>query len=144
MNDAAVEFCLSGVDVGAIPVRVDERVHGILRGAACDELAVPAPPSGMTRHPDIGRETPEHADAALAVCSLFWISRGCQHPEVTRAYDIQHAVTVADGERPRGAATGVPGCDVRGERNRSDTNRVAVLEPVVDARWRVAEDADPG
>src|SRR5262245_21781837 len=37
----------------------------------------------------------------------------------------------------------MPGGDVRGERDWPNTDRVAVLEPVVDARWRVAEDADP-
>jgi len=31
------------------------------------------------------------------------------------------------------------GGDMRGERDRPDTDRVAVLEPVVDARGRVAE-----
>ena len=33
--------------------------------------------------------------------------------------------------------------DLRGERDRPDTDRVAVLEPVVDARGRVAADPDP-
>src|SRR5688572_32159412 len=98
----------------------------------------------MTRHPDVGREAAEHADAALAVCRLFWIPRGCQHSEVTRADDIQHAVTVADAERPRGAATRMAAGDVRGQRDRSHTDRVAILEPVIDARGRIAEDADPG
>ena len=97
----------------------------------------------MTRHPDIGWEAAEHADAALAVCPLFWIPRGCQHPEVTSAYDVQRAVTVADGKRPRGASARVAAGDVRGERDRPHTDRVAILEAVIDARGRVAEDADP-
>jgi hypothetical protein len=37
----------------------------------------------------------------------------------------------------------VAGGDVRGKCNRPDTNRVAVLESVIDARGRVAEDPDP-
>src|SRR5262245_41558209 len=35
------------------------------------------------------------------------------------------------------------GGDGRGERDRPDMNRIAVLEAVIDARGRVAEDADP-
>ena len=90
--------------------------------------------SCMAGHPDVGGEAPQHAEAALAVGLLFWIPRRCQHPEVARAHDVQHAVTVADGERPRGAAARVAAGDVRGERDRPDADRVAVLEPVVDAR----------
>src|SRR4029450_12510677 len=130
-------------DKSAVALGVDKRVDRVLRGGACDELAIPAPRSRMVGDPDVRRETPQYAQAALAVGSLFWIPRRCQHSGVTHAHDVQNAVTVADGERPRGAAAGVPGCDVRGERDRPDTNRVAVLESVVNARWRVAEDADP-
>ena len=35
------------------------------------------------------------------------------------------------------------GRDVRGERDRPDTDRVAVLEPMVDARGRVADEPEP-
>src|SRR4029450_9051414 len=110
--------------VSAIAVGIDERVHRVLRSGARDELAVPAPPWCMTRHPDIGREAAEHEDAALAVCPLFWIPRGCQHSEVTGAYDVQHAVTVADGKRPRGASARAAAGDVRGERDRPHTDRI--------------------
>src|SRR5262245_51988585 len=92
------EFRFGGVDVSAVALGVDERLYGILRSGAREELAVPAPPSCMARHPDVGREAAQHADASLAVGRLFWIPRGCQHSEVTRAYDVQHAVTVADRE----------------------------------------------
>ena len=54
------------------------------------------------------------------------------------------AVTLADAERPRGASARVAAGDVCGQRDRSHTDRVAVLEPVVDARRRVSEDPDPG
>src|SRR5262245_57381076 len=97
----------------------------------------------MTRHPDVGREIAEHADAALTVGLLFWILRGRQHAEITRADDGQRPPTLLDLERIRGAAAGVPGRNVCGERDRPDTNRVTVLEPAIDARWRVAEDTHP-
>lgn len=52
-------------------------------------VAVPATPSCMTRHPDVGREAAQHADAALAIRLLSWISRGCEHTEVARDHDVQ-------------------------------------------------------
>src|SRR3954463_10977882 len=97
----------------------------------------------MVGHPDVGGETPQQAQTALAVGRLFWIPSRCQHSEVAYAHDVQHAVTVADRERPRCAAARVAGSDVCGKRDRPDTDRVAVLESVVDARGRVAEDPDP-
>src|SRR3954469_4916341 len=97
----------------------------------------------MVGHPDVGGETPQQAQTALAVGRLFWIPRRCQHGEVACAHDVQHAVTVADGDRPGRAAARVAGGDVCGERDRPYTDRVAVLESVVDARGGVAEDADP-
>src|SRR5262245_34168628 len=50
----AAEFRLFGVDEAAIALGVDERVNGVLRGRARNELAVPAPPSCMAGHPDVG------------------------------------------------------------------------------------------
>ena len=41
--------------------------------------------SCMTRHPDVGREAAEHADAALAVCPLFWIPRALPAPPRSHA-----------------------------------------------------------
>ena len=90
--------------------------------------------SCMVGHPDVSGETSQHPHAALAVGLLFRIPRRCQHSGVTHAHDVQHAITVADGERPRRAAARVAGGDVRGEGNRSDADGVAVLEPVVHTR----------
>jgi hypothetical protein len=67
---------------------------------------------------------------------LFWISLCRQHCHLANADDVQHAVTIADGEGPRSAPARVAGCDMRGERDRPDADRVAILEPVVDARGR--------
>ena len=75
--------------------------------------------------------------------ALFSIPHPLQHHQAAGAHDVQDAVTVADGERPRGAAARMAARDVRGERDRPDTDRVAILEAVVDARGRVANDPDP-
>src|SRR5262245_25098214 len=143
VHATASELRLGRVDEGAIALGVDERVNGVLRGRTRNELAVPAPPPCVSGHPDVSGQAPQQAEAALAVGRLFWIRRRSQHPRVAHARDVQNAVAIVDGERPRGAATRMPGGDVRGERDRPDTDRVAVLEPVIDARGRVAEDTDP-
>ena len=44
-------------------------------------------------HPDVGGETPQHAQAALAVGCLFWIGRRCQHP-------MSHALTTFSTRSP--------------------------------------------
>ena len=137
------EFRLGGVDVGAVALRVDEGIHRVLCRLARDELAVPAPRSRARRHPDVNGKAAEHADAALEVAPLFCIP----HPswrtlQGAGADHVQYAFTVADGKRPRGAAARAAASDVRGERDRPDTDRVAVLEPVIDARRRESEDPD--
>ena len=73
VGSSLTEFGLGGIEVRAIALGVDERVHWILRSSARDEFAVPGPPSGVARHPDIGRQAAEHANAALAVGRLFRI-----------------------------------------------------------------------
>src|SRR4029453_17048418 len=45
VHNASVEFVLRGINVGAIALGIDERIHRVLRGGACDELAIPAPRS---------------------------------------------------------------------------------------------------
>src|SRR4029434_5339990 len=55
---------LGGVDVSAIAVGIDERLYWVRCRGARDELAVPAPPSCMTRHPDIGWHGAAHAECA--------------------------------------------------------------------------------
>src|SRR5262249_18009387 len=98
VHPTAAEFRLGGVDEAAIALGVDERVNGVLRGRARDELAVPAPPSCMGRRPDVGGEAPQQAEAALAVGRLFWICRRSKHPQVAHAHDVQYAVAIVDGE----------------------------------------------
>ena len=73
VHATASEFRLGGVDEGAVALRVDERIRRMLLGLACDELPVPAPPSCMGGHPDVGGEAPQQAETALAVGRLFWI-----------------------------------------------------------------------
>src|SRR5262245_11725201 len=109
MRATGAEFRLGVVDEFAIALGVDERVNGVLRGGARHEFAVPAPPSCMAGHPDVGWEAPQQPEAALAVGCLFWIGRRCQHAGVARAHDVQYAAAIVDGERPRGAATRMPG-----------------------------------
>src|SRR5688572_8641132 len=137
------EFRLGGVDIGAVALRVDEGIHRVLCRLARDELAIPAPRSRARRHPDVSGKAAEHAQAALDVGPLFWIPHPERHTTQGAGADhVQYAFTVADGERPRGAAARAAASDVRGERDRPDTDRVAVLEPVIDARRRESEDPD--
>ena len=98
MHAPGAEFRFGGVDVGAIALRVDKRIHRVLRGGTRDELAVPAPRSRMVGDPDVGGETSQHAQAALAVGLLFRIPRRCQHSGVTHAHHVQDPVAIADGE----------------------------------------------
>src|SRR4029453_8667987 len=72
VHATAAEFRLGGVDERAIALGVDERVHRVLRGGARNELAVPAPPSCMRGHPDVGGEASQPGGAALGVGPLFW------------------------------------------------------------------------
>ncbi len=72
----------------------------------------------MIGHPDVGGETPQHSQAALAVGRLFWVPQHSQHARAAYAHDVQHAVTVANRERPRGAAARVAGRNMRGDLNR--------------------------
>lgn len=143
MHEIPAESRLGRVDVGTVALRVDEWIRRVPRGGAGDELAVPAPPSCMAGHPDVRGEAPQQAEAALEVGPLLWIPHPPQRSQIASAHDVQHAVTAADGERPRGAAARVAACDVRDERERPDADRVAVLEPVVDTRGRIAEEPDP-
>ena len=53
MQTSAAEFRLGSVDVGMVPLRVDERFYGVLRSSADEEFAISAPPSRMARHPDV-------------------------------------------------------------------------------------------
>ena len=76
------EFRLGSVEVGAVALGVDERVRRVLRGLARDELAVPAPRSRARGHPDVGREAPQHAEAALAAVRV-----GLPDPEQERGED---------------------------------------------------------
>src|SRR5262245_64126033 len=99
VHATSAEFRFGGVDEGSIALGVDERVNGVLRGSARNELTVPAPPSCMGGHPDVGGEALQQAEAALAVGRLFWIGRRCQHPCVAHAHDVQYAVAIVDGER---------------------------------------------
>src|SRR5688500_2953302 len=98
VHPTLAQFRFGGIDESAVALGVDERVYRVLRSGARDELAVPAPRTRMVGHPDVGGETSQQAQAALAVSLLFWVPRGCQHPEVGHAHDVQHPVTVADGE----------------------------------------------
>src|SRR5260221_3982785 len=70
---SAAEFRLGSVDIGMVPLRVDERFHCVLRSSAGEEFAISAPPSRMARHPDVNREASEHSEAALEVGLLLWI-----------------------------------------------------------------------
>ena len=70
---AAAEFRLGTVDVGMVPLRVDERFHRVLRSSAGDEFAISAPPSRMARHPDVDGEASEHSEAAFEIGLLLWI-----------------------------------------------------------------------
>jgi len=97
---SAAEFRLASVDVGMVPLRVDERLYCVLRSSAGEEFAISAPPSRMARHPDVNREASEHSKAALEVGLLLWIPRCGQPPQVARAHDVQHAITVTNLERP--------------------------------------------
>src|SRR3954451_18559766 len=91
---------LGSVDVGMVPLRVDERFHCVLRSSAGDEFAISAPPSRMARHPDVNGEASEHSETALEVSRLLWILRCGQPPQVARAHDVQHAITGTNVERP--------------------------------------------
>src|SRR6185437_6030148 len=69
-------------------------------------------------------------------------SHARQQVETAFIDDVQHAVTVANRERPCRAATGVTGGDVRGALDRTKCDLRAVLEAMVDARGRVSEDSE--
>src|SRR3954468_20139529 len=97
---SAAEFRLGSVDVGMVPLRVDERLYCVLPSSAGDEFAISAPPSRMARHPDVNGEASEHPEAALEVGLLLWVLRCGQPPQVARAHDVQHAITVTNVERP--------------------------------------------
>src|SRR5438067_8176249 len=100
MHESPAVFRLSIVDVGAITLRIDEWFYRILRGGACDELAVPAPRSCMARHPDVRGEAPQHAEAALEVGPLLRIPSRSQRHQVAGADDVQHALPITNLERP--------------------------------------------
>src|SRR3954452_1930468 len=97
---SAAEFRLGSVDIRMVPLRVDERLHCVLRSSAGDEFAISAPPSRMARHPDVNGEASEHSEAALEVGLLLWILGCGQPPQVARAHNVQHAITVTNLERP--------------------------------------------
>src|SRR6187200_3225500 len=97
---SAAEFRLGSVDVGMVPLSVDERLHCVLRDIAGDEFAISAPPSRMARHPDVNGEAFEHSEAALEVGLLLWILRCGHASQVARAHDVQHAITITNLERP--------------------------------------------
>ena len=108
---------------------------GFFAVSAGDELAIPAPRSRMATSPRCRRAGP----AARGSCArgrppALDTASSANRTQAARAHDVQHAITVANVERPRGAAARVAARDVRGERDRPDADRVAVLEPVVDAR----------
>src|SRR5262245_32285813 len=97
---SATKLRLGRVDVGTVPLRVDEWFHRILCGSAGDELAISAPPPRMAGYPDIDGQTSQRAEAALEVGLLLWILRCAQAPQVARAHHVQHAVSVENVERP--------------------------------------------
>ena len=84
-----------------------------------------------------------HNAAALDVGRLLRIPRLGQPPQVARAHDVQHAITVTNVERPRGASARVAAGDVRSERERAEADCVAVPEPMVDPHLRIPHDPDP-
>src|SRR4051812_16970391 len=96
MHDRAAESCLAAVDVGAVALGVDERVGRVLCIGACDELAIPAEQSRVRRHPDIGRQAPQHAKGPLEVSLISSIPCALQYHEAAGADGLQHAVTVAN------------------------------------------------
>src|SRR5215210_1072814 len=98
MHESPAVLRLGSVDVGTVTLRVDERSHRVLRGGAGDKLTVPAPPSCMAGHPDVSGEAPQHPEAALEVGPLLWIPHPTQRHQVASAHDVQHAVTVTNGE----------------------------------------------
>ena len=143
VHASAAEVRLCRVDISTVPLRVDKRFHRILGGSASDEFAISAPPPRMASDPDVNGKAPEHAEAALEVGCLIWILRRGQPPQVARAHDVQHAVTVTNVERPRGASARVAAGDVRSERERPEADRVSVLEPMVDPHLWIAQDPNP-
>src|SRR5262245_58760636 len=98
MHLPLAQLRLGVVDVSAIAFGVDERVDRVLRGGACDELAISAPRSRMVRNPDVNGETAQHAQTALAVGRLFWVLLALEHSRIADADDVQHALAIADGE----------------------------------------------
>ena len=101
MQTSAAEFRFSRVDVGTVPLRVDEWFDWILCRSTGDEFAISAPPPCMARDPDVNGEASEHFEAALKVGLLLWLlGRGSQPSQVARAHDVQHAITVRNLERP--------------------------------------------
>jgi len=98
VHPAAAEVLLGGVDVGAIAVRIDERIDWVFRSGAGDELAIPPPPSCVAGDPDIDRETPQHAEAAFQVRGLLRVLRELEYPKVAGAHDVQKAFAVSNRE----------------------------------------------
>ena len=50
----------------------------------------------MARHPDVSGEASEHSEAAPEAGLLLWILRCSQPPQVARAHNVQHAITVTN------------------------------------------------
>ena len=96
----------------AVAVGVDERIDRVLRRLrlATNLRYRPHGRAWFVTQMSAGRLS-QHAQAPLAV-GLFWIPRHFQHPRVAHADNVQHAVTVLDLKRLRGAAA-LAGRDVR-------------------------------
>jgi hypothetical protein len=64
VDDAPSEFRLTAVDVGAVAVRIDERIREIRGLRRCHELAISRKGARVRRHPDVGGQTAQHAKFA--------------------------------------------------------------------------------
>lgn len=67
MHDTPRVLSLGAVDVGAVALGVDERIHGTLRCITREEFPVPAPLPCVGCDPYVSWETAEHPERPLEV-----------------------------------------------------------------------------
>src|SRR5678816_1030594 len=141
------------IDEGRHRIRFDPALLGtvpqrILDSPRCVELAEAAVLATLRRQPDVGWQAPERHECPLEIGPDARIplrldeGRTVRHFKAAPVHHMEIPVPIVDGERPC-RATGPMAEHMGGERQLSQADRFAVLEPVIHARSWILRDAAP-